>query len=369
MIGLALAFGLGSFILLSPDPGLEESRSSAIALALGHPEIVRTFLALGAILALILGLFLAWSLSLRLHDRHLSLLIDTMPAYVFAKDYQGRYILANRAMAEFYRTRPEAMMGLTDADLGMTREDFVTFRDQDRKVISSGESLFVAEHPGVRLDRSPGWFQTTKVPYRRPGTKRSAILGITIDITELKEAKERLKESEERYRQLAHQDALTGLPNRAFFSDLLGRALALARRSGTSLALAFLDLDRFKEVNDSLGHEVGDLLLKEAAGRMQASLRASDVVGRIGGDEFIILLQGVEGTEAARRAAEKLKTALGEAYHLAGKEVAISASIGLALFPDQAGDEAGLARLADKAMYRSKAEGRNRVTVYTRDPT
>lgn len=325
-------------------------------------------LALGAILALILGLFLAWNLSLRRHDRHLGLLIDTMPAYVFAKDYQGRYILANRAMAAFYKTSPEAMMGLTDADLGVDEEDFLTFRSQDREVIGSGESLFVSEHPGLRLDHSPGWFQTTKVPYRRPGTKRSAILGITVDITELKEAKESLAESKERYRQLAHHDQLTGLPNRALFSDLLGQALALARRGGTCLALAFLDLDYFKEVNDSFGHEVGDLLLKEAADRMRSSLRASDVVGRIGGDEFIVLLQGVEGTEAAKLAAEKLRLALREPYHLAGKEVAISASIGLALFPEHATDEAGLARLADEAMYRSKAEGRNRVSVYTRDP-
>ncbi len=324
----------------------------------------REILAILVIVAFVFAPGLSWYLDLRRHSRHLRLIIDTMPAYIFAKNAEGRYILANKAMADFFYVDPEDMMGKTDADFGMTKEDFEAFRDQDRQVIESGAPLVVSEHEGLRFDHSPGWFQTTKVPYHRPGSKNTAILGITVDITELKLAKTKLQESEERYRLLAQHDSLTGLPNRALFSDRLGQALALSQRAGGGLALAFVDLDRFKDVNDRHGHAVGDLMLKEAAARMTACLRASDVVGRLGGDEFIVLLPGVESAETARLAGDKLRTAMEEPFLLGGHSLGISASIGLALFPRDGEDETSLTRHADEAMYRSKAEGRNRVTVY-----
>lgn len=321
---------------------------------------------LAAILIPVLILALAWYLNLRRHGIHLRLVIDTMPAYVFAKDPEGRYILANKAMAEFFGARPRDLTGKTDAELGMSREDFETFREQDRKVIESGRPLFVPQHRGLRFDRRPGWFQTTKVPYRRPGSGKPAILGITVDITELTLAKERLEESEERYRRLAQHDHLTGLPNRALFSDRLHQALAVARRSGGGLALAFVDLDRFKEVNDSLGHAVGDRLLRDAAARIRASLRASDVVGRIGGDEFVVLFLGAGEAEAARMAAEKIRATLEPPFPVENHSLSISASIGVALYPGDGEDETSLSRSADLAMYESKAAGRNRVTVFGR---
>ncbi len=349
--GLLLAFAILSIpgsVQASPDPQLAG----------------RWLLVIAIVLALVLAPGLVWYIDLRRQSRHLRLIIDTMPAYIFAKDHNGRYILANQAMADFFYTSPELMMGRTDADFGMTKEDFKAFRDQDLQVVESGKPLFVSEHHGQRFDHSPGWFQTTKVPYHRPGSKNTAILGITVDITELKLAKSRLQESEERYRSLAQHDILTGLPNRALFSDRLGQALALARRSSERLALAFVDLDRFKEVNDRFGHTMGDLLLKEAADRMRTSLRASDVVGRIGGDEFIILLRCIEGAEAAGLAAEKLRSAMELPFQIEGQSIGISVSIGLALFPKAGEDEASLIRHADEAMYESKKQGRNRVSVY-----
>ena len=198
---------------------------------------------------------LFWFWYLRRYNAHLRLIIDSMPAYVFAKDSRSRYILANSSMAAFYGLKPKDLLGKTDADLAGDDGHAHEYEAQDRKVMESGKPLFIEKHQGRRFDGNPGWFQTTKVPYRRPGTRETAILGVTVDITELKNAEERIEESEKRYRHLAQHDPLTGLPNRALFFDRLDQAIALCLREKTGLALLFIDLDRFKEVNDTLGHD------------------------------------------------------------------------------------------------------------------
>jgi len=305
-----------------------------------------------------------WYRYLRRYNTHLRLIIDTMPAYVFAKDSRGRYILVNNSTAAFYGLEPKKMLGKTDVELQGDSAHTREYEAQDRAVIDSKQPLFVAKHPGIRFDKSPGWFQTTKVPYRRPGTKKIGLLGVTLDITELKNAEQELEESEQRYRHLAQHDNLTGLPNRALFFDRLDQALALCRREHAGLALLFIDLDRFKEVNDTLGHEAGDQLLRESASRMNSCIRESDSTGRIGGDEFVIFLRGIENAPAAELAAEKLRAALEAPFMLSGREASISASIGIALFPEHGSDSSELSQHADAAMYRSKARGRNRFSVY-----
>jgi len=187
--------------------------------------------------------------------------------------------------------------------------------------------------------------------------------GRRVRVAAIRDISER-KQIEERIRHMARHDPLTDLPNRALFSELLGRALALARRNRTRLALMFLDLDRFKPVNDTWGHAVGDLLLQEAARRMRAALRASDTVGRIGGDEFVILLPLVAEPEDALTAAEKLRAALERPFEIGGRSLRISCSVGVALFPDQGADEIGLAHHADQAMYWAKQAGGNRVVLF-----
>ena len=317
----------------------------------------------GAFLIVSIG-WVSWNLSLRRHTRHLRLIIDTVPAFIFAKDRKGRYLLANRWMASAFGVSPEKVEGLTDRECHATEEQMAAFLEQDRKVLESGQALHIDGHPGRRVDGSPGWFQTIKVPYRRPGSKGDAILGVTVDITDLKRAGLELEEREKRFKHMAQHDGLTDLPNRALFSDRLNQAMALCRREKTKLALAFVDLDRFKEVNDSLGHEAGDSLLREAARRMRTCVRASDTVGRIGGDEFVIFLRGVEDRKAAGLTAGKIREALELPFEIAGKRIGISASIGIAIFPDDSEDETALSRRADAAMYRAKAEGRNRVSVF-----
>ena len=177
-------------------------------------------------------------------------------------------------------------------------------------------------------------------------------------------AAEALRQSEEKHRRLAHYDVLTGLPTRVLFSDRLKQSIRSAKRNKKHLALMFLDLDKFKPVNDSFGHAVGDLLLKEVAVRMQSCVRASDTVSRIGGDEFVILLQDVADAQSAFYVAEKIRLALNQPFELAGYQMSISCCVGIALYPDHATDERTLTKNADIAMYRAKENGRNQVQVF-----
>lgn len=153
---------------------------------------------------------------------------------------------------------------------------------------------------------------------------------------------------------LAHHDPLTQLPNRTLFFDRLGQAIARARRQRRSLALLLVDLDHFKPVNDAWGHPVGDLVLREAARRMAASVRASDTVGRIGGDEFVALLPDIDTAEAARGVARKLREAVAAPYLVEGHALAIDCCVGIAIFPRDGRDEVSLVNNADRAMYDAK---------------
>ncbi len=172
------------------------------------------------------------------------------------------------------------------------------------------------------------------------------------------------KAAEERIQHMAHYDLLTNLPNRALLIDRLQQALAKARRDKAHMALMFLDLDKFKPVNDALGHHVGDLLLKEVAKRLQYCVRGSDTVSRMGGDEFVVLLPTVEETQDAMIVAEKILHSLNQTFELAGHDLHISSSIGVAVYPEHGSDEEMLLKNADTAMYLAKECGRNNVQIY-----
>jgi diguanylate cyclase (GGDEF)-like protein/PAS domain S-box-containing protein len=172
------------------------------------------------------------------------------------------------------------------------------------------------------------------------------------------------KEAEERMQRLAHYDALTDLPNRTLFADRLRQALVQAKRDNAHFALMFLDLDKFKPINDSFGHVVGDLLLKEVARRLLGCVRESDTVSRIGGDEFVVLLHAIETERDATRVAEKILHAIGQPFSLAGHDLHLSASIGIAVYPEHGSDGKTLTRNADIAMYYAKGEGRNNAKFY-----
>ena len=169
---------------------------------------------------------------------------------------------------------------------------------------------------------------------------------------------------EARLRYAAHYDALTDLPNRSLFDDRLRVALAQAERRRERLALVYIDLDKFKPVNDTLGHAVGDALLRQVALRLKQALRASDTVGRIGGDEFVALLQPANQADEIYAVADKMRAVLALPFELNDQRVSISASLGVALYPQHGARlPRRLARSADAAMYRAKRAGSDRVEL------
>ena len=188
-------------------------------------------------------------------------------------------------------------------------------------------------------------------------------VGGTAQVTALRDVRER-RAAEARIRYLAEHDALTGLPNRARFLDVMARQLAVARRDGTTIALFCIDLDRFKSVNDTLGHQAGDLLLRLVSERMTNLIRACDMVGRVDGDEFLLLQTSISRPEDAEGLAARLLERLVEPYELDGHQACIGASIGIALGPRDATESEALINHADVAMYRAKTSGRGQFCFY-----
>jgi diguanylate cyclase (GGDEF)-like protein len=175
------------------------------------------------------------------------------------------------------------------------------------------------------------------------------------------------KRIEQQINYMATHDALTGLPNRLMFSQLLNHAIRSAQRHKRQLAVFFIDLDRFKTINDSLGHEAGDRLLKEIARRFKRLLRADDVVGRLGGDEFIILTEEVDELSQIANVAHKILTTTIQPMSLQGEECRITTSIGISIYPKDGDDEQTLIKNADIAMYFAKEEGKNNYQFYSKD--
>jgi diguanylate cyclase (GGDEF)-like protein/PAS domain S-box-containing protein len=175
------------------------------------------------------------------------------------------------------------------------------------------------------------------------------------------------KQIEDRMRHMAHHDALTDLPNRTLLHDRLSQALALAERHNHRVALLFVDLDRFKTINDNLGHATGDRLIIDVASRLRTAVRAEDTVARLGGDEFVVIMPKVGDIGEARTVSEKLMQAIGPAYSVEGHELHVAASIGVCLFPEDGRDVETLMRNADTAMYQAKASGRNRVQFFAQN--
>lgn len=194
------------------------------------------------------------------------------------------------------------------------------------------------------------WEEARIAPVPDAHGEVSRYVAVKLNITQRKESTERLA-------YMANHDALTDLPNRVLFFERVDQALALARRHGSRLALLFIDLDKFKPINDTWGHAVGDQLLRAVAERLTGRVREADTVGRIGGDEFVVLLNEVEEADDAAQVADALCHILAQPFELAGLTLNISASIGVALFPDHGRDAVELARHADESMYLAKQAG------------
>ena len=295
-------------------------------------------------------------LGLKHSEKLMSDILENVSAHIYMKDTHSRYLFANRLLRERFNAPIEEIVGYDDTKF-FDADTAASLRKDDLRVLTEGVSLQTEEAILNMLTGLTDVFLSVKLPLRRGDGSIYALCGISTDITERKDVEEHMSH-------MAQYDALTHLPNRALFNDRLQQAIAAAQRHKEKMALMFLDLDKFKPVNDTYGHGVGDLLLKEVAQRIQSCLRESDTAARLGGDEFVVLLPTIEAERDAKLVGEKILQALNNPFELAGHSLQISSSIGVAVYPKHGRDEKRLVKSADIAMYHAKKSGRNNVKLY-----
>lgn len=279
---------------------------------------------------------------------------------VLITDTDQRITAVNRAFSEITGYSEIEALGQTPRLLASGQHDSAFYVAMWHQLTAEGHWQGEIFNKRKNSDLYPSWLTISAV--RNSEREITHFVAVFADISSLKHAQAKLDYQ-------AHHDPLTGLPNRALFENRLHAALQCSQVSNRQGAVLFLDLDRFKHINDSLGHPVGDLLLKGIAQRLKEQVRDVDTVARLGGDEFIILLPGLHKPSDASAIANKLLACFSAPFQAGEHEFFTSASIGISLYPQDGSDVASLIRNADAAMYRSKAKGRNRVEAYTRDLT
>ena len=304
-------------------------------------------------------------LGLETSQHFLELVIDTVPQAIFWQDLSFHYRGCNQRFAELAGVAmPEDLVGRSDADLWW-HASAATFRAEDRSLIAGTVPSLHGELSLCLPDGTDKWFELVKVPMRDADGAIIGILGAVHDVTTRKQA-------EDAARHLACFDPLTNLPNRRDFTARLESSLALAQRRRRTGALLFIDLDQFKQINDTLGHSVGDALLQAVARRLQGVTRQEDTVARLGGDEFVVLLPEVAGDhdDCARQAqlvADKIHETLRQPFQFEHHQFHVTPTIGISLFPDGDKDVDDVLKEADTAMYSGKAAGRGVTRFFRRE--
>lgn len=296
-------------------------------------------------------------------NTHLSQVLSEQSAILEAATVGIAYVRdgviqkANPRMAELFGWSSDGLerMRFRDLNLIPRQED-----QQHIDAVLSGGRKHESDLELTRRDGSRLWCHVKATPIAPYDPAKGAIW-VFVDIQERIEADRKI-------RHLAHHDPLTGLPNRILLRDRMAMALALARRQQEIVCLLLLDLDGFKGINDTYGHDAGDAVLIEVGRRVSAAVREVDTVARQGGDEFVVVLSGAESREAAAAVARKLIEALAAPFFHAGHVLHIGASVGIAIFPDDATDTDQLLKCADAAMYRAKAESGNSYRYFADEP-
>ena len=283
-------------------------------------------------------------------------LLEAIPSPVFFKDDQARYLGCNKAFETYIGRQRGELIGRSVFDISPP-ELAARYHEADQQLF---------DHPGVQtyeasVESTDGMRKEVifnKATWLRSDGSVGGLVGVITDITDR-------KQTEALIWMQANYDPLTGLPNRRLLNDRLAEQIKRAQRDQGSLAVLFIDLDRFKEVNDALGHEAGDQLLMEAARRVVGCVRGTDTVARQGGDEFTVLLPGLSERAPIERIAEDIILALTEPFQLGNEQAYVSASIGITLFPQDADNPVAILKQADQAMYHAKEEGRNRFSYFS----
>jgi len=329
-----------------------------VLLGPGHPA-ARTLGASLHLAVVVLNACMTLSLTLMVNQRLLTDILEQQElfekafhgapyAIVLLDAADGTILNVNDGVMRLCGYEPGEMIGRTPLGLGLYQQP--AERKTIRDALSGQDAI-----PGMELryrtkqgEARTGRLHVDKV---RVGG-RSCFLASLGDMTEISEMKDRLEV-------LATRDVLTGLPNRALFHDRFEHALAVARRSGRLLAVLSMDLDRFKRINDEMGHQAGDAVLVETARRLTAAVRASDTVSRFGGDEFVLLLEDLEDAQDARAAAEAILEAMRAPFLVEGRELNVRASLGVSLYPQDGDSLKIILRRSDEALYLAKDSGRD----------
>ena len=284
-------------------------------------------------------------------------IVETIREPLLVLDRDLRVVTASRSFYEFFKVKPEETVGQLIYDLGDKQWDISKLRELLEKILPQQTAFdnYEVEHDFVTIGRRTLLLNARQIE-REVGKERIILLAIE-DITER-------KKYEEKIQQMAFHDSLTGLPNRKLFSDRLGIVLAQAKRNKKKVGIVMLDLDNFKDVNDTLGHDVGDTLLKAVAERLSVTLRKSDTVARFGGDEFVLIFPDMEVIEEAIQVVQKIIDRFHRPFLIDTHQLVVTTSIGIAVYPNDGMDEEILMKNADIAMYQAKQAGRARYQLY-----
>lgn len=294
--------------------------------------------------------------ALRESEERYRLMADSTTDIISRHTADGVFLYASPASRDLLGYEPHELVGRELSQF--THPDDAAELEQGMETLRTSPNDYVSRHRLRRRDGRWVWFETTSRMIRNLQSGDALeIICVSRDISERKRAEERIEHQ-------AYHDALTGLPNRTLFGDRLSMAIARARRSQKLIAVIFLDLDFFKEINDTAGHAAGDRLLRDVATRLRSSIRAEDTVARMGGDEFLLLLVEIPTRDDVLTITEKILAAVEQPYELSGRRVQISASIGVALFPQDGEDPETLISNADRAMYEAKNSGRNAIRFF-----
>ncbi len=289
--------------------------------------------------------------TLQENEAQLRVLTEKMPAVLWTTDIDLRFTSSLGAGLTGLQSHPG------DA-VGMTLFEYFQTDDPDFAAISAHRRALQGETVSYEMVWMGRAFHSHVEPLYDTGGRIIGCIGVALDVTERKQAEETIQHQ-------SYHDALTGLPNRMLFNERLAIDLAHAHRRGEMLAVLFLDLDRFKTINDTLGHAVGDQLLQGVAGRLISHMEEDYTIARLGGDGFMILLPEVKHVDEVARTAQNILDAFKQPWMINGQELYVTTSIGIALYPADGNDVETLVRNADTAVYRAKEQGRNTYQLYT----
>ena len=297
-------------------------------------------------------------------------IVNSVPVRIFWKNYAGKYMGANNLFLKDAKLNSETeIIGKNDFEMTWGETEAELYRNDDLRVMESGKPKLHFEESQTDESGRTIILSTSKVPLKDSDGKTIGILGTYEDITDRRYMEDKIIEQSETLKHQATHDALTLLPNRFLFSDRLENIIQKAKRNSTEFALLFIDLDQFKQINDSLGHPIGDEILVTIAQRLKKTIREEDTLARLGGDEFTIIIDNFKSISDLSVLAQKIIDCTTKDIEIKEHKLYVTSSIGISLYPRDSENAQNLLKYADAAMYKAKDEGRNNFQFYSDDMT